>query len=224
MKTAIETSSSPYYLVFNRFLNLLLFDQFDLPALDQGKYPLTDFPRVYNIIICDDVMISPNAGIQHFTNSITTFFMDSDPEDRTNLFNCYMHSHAKLVVNTVIDNQKSSYLGLSKHEIRDFTDEDLEFATVVRSEDTPQILSFLFNHFADFYFEVKIDGQNISVDNYQHLLKNYNRKIDMEDVLENSKSPLFSELPEPLTEITDELIENYQLGKYIPIMQRKNKK
>ena len=224
MKTAIETLSSPDYLVFNRLLNLLLFDQFDLPALDQGKYPLTDFPRLYNIIMCDHVMISPNAGIQHLTNSVTTFFMDSDPEDRINLFNCYLRSHTRPIVHTIIDNQKSSYLGLSKHELADFTDEDLEFATVVRSESTPQILSFLFNHFADFYFEVKIDGQNISVDNYQHLLKKYNREIEAEKIVKNSELPLFSELPEPLTEITDDFIEDYQLGKYIPIKHRKKKK
>lgn len=221
MTISIKPLIKPNYLVFKRFLNLLLFDQFDLPELDQGKYPLTDFPRMYNLIMCDEVMISPNAGIQHFTNAVTTFFMDSDPEDRINLFNCYMHSHARLVVNTIIDNQKSSYLGLSKHEFTDFTDEDLEFATVVRSEDTPQILSFLLSHFADFYFEVKIDGQNISVDNYQYLLKKYNRVIEVEKVLENSKSSLFSELPEPLTAITDDLIQNYQLAKYIPIKQRR---
>ena len=224
MKTAIETVNSSYYFVFNRFLNLLLFDQFDLPTLDQGKYPLTDFPRMYNLIMCDDVMISPNAGIQHFTNSVNTFFMDSDPEDRTNLFNCYMRSNARSIVNTIIDNQKSSYLGLSKYELADFTDEDLEFGTVVRSESTPQILSFLFNHFADFYFEVKIDGKNISVDNYQYLLKKYSTEIEAEKIVENSESPLFSELPEPLTEITDDFLEDYQLGKYIPIKQRKKKK
>ena len=134
-----------------------------------------------------------------------------------------MRSNARSIINTIIDNQKSSYLGLSKHEFADFTDEDLEFATVVRSESTPQILSFLFNHFADFYFEVKIDGKNISVDNYQHLLKKYNREIEAEKIVENSEAPLFSELPERLTEITDDLID-YQLVKYILIKQRKKTK
>jgi hypothetical protein len=221
MKTSTTTITISSYNVFEKFLNLLLFDRFELPELQDGYYPLTDFSQMYNQTMFEGAMMCPNVGIQHFTNAVATFFIESNAEDRTNLFNCYMHSHARSVINIINDNQNPSYLGLSKYKFTNFTVEDLEFATVVRSEDTPQVLSFLFNHFADFYFEVKIDGQNISVDNYQNLLKKYIRNTEVEKVLENSELLLFAKRSKPLTSFTDDDIKNYQLACYIPIKQRK---